>query len=479
MADGSEIEDRVDLDEDNYIEEDDDVEDQIEEEDREDGASDENIEPEDSSIVNRRKDKMSEDDGTPVALDHVEEDETQHGASISEEEMEKQAELLSLPPHGSEIFIGGMSRDVSEGDLRDLCEPFGEIFEIRMVKNKDTGESKGYAFITFKTKEVAQKAIEDLHNKDFKGRTIRCSLAEVKYRLFIGNIPKSLTEDEFRKVVEGIGPGTENIELIKDPQNPSRNRGFAFIEYYNNACADYARQKMSNSDFKLDGNSPTVTWADPKSAPDHSAASQVKALYVKNIPENTTTEQLKEVFQRHGEVTKVVMPPAKSGTSSKRDFGFVHFAERSSALKAVKDTEKYEIDGHLLEVTLAKPQTDKKSDGSFGYNNTGLHPGFLQHPGYGGLSGSSYGSLGAGYGVTAGFQQPMIYGRGPMPSGMHMVPMVLPDGRIGYVLQQPGGQMAPPSRSRRNDRSNGSSGHQGRGSGGGDDGGRGRRYRPY
>jgi len=31
-------------------------------------------------------------------------------------------------------------------------------------------------------------------------------------------------------------------------------------------------------------------------------------------------------------------------------------------------------------------------------------------------------------------EQPMIYGRGPMPAGMQMVPMVLPDGRIGYVL---------------------------------------------
>lgn len=70
---------------------------------------------------------------------------------------------------------------------------------------------------------------------------------------------------------------------------------------------------------------------------------QVKALYVKNIPENVTTEQLKELFRRHGEVTKVVMPPGKAG--GKRDFGFIHYAERSSALKAVKDTEKYEIDG--------------------------------------------------------------------------------------------------------------------------------------
>lgn len=71
---------------------------------------------------------------------------------------------------------------------------------------------------------------------------------------------------------------------------------------------------------------------------------------MKNIPENTSTDQLKELFQRHGEVTKVVMPPAKSG--GRRDFGFVHYAERSSALKAVKETEKYEINGIFLNICL-------------------------------------------------------------------------------------------------------------------------------
>lgn len=48
-----------------------------------------------------------------------------------------------------------------------------------------------------------------------QGKTIRCSLSETKNRLFIGNIPKSWTEDEFRKVIEDVGPGVENIELIK------------------------------------------------------------------------------------------------------------------------------------------------------------------------------------------------------------------------------------------------------------------------
>jgi heterogeneous nuclear ribonucleoprotein R len=52
---------------------------------------------------------------------------------------------------------------------------------------------------------------------------------------------------------------------------------------------------------------------------------QVKTIYVKNLPENASKEKIKELFDKHGEVTKVVLPPAKAG--HKRDFGFVHFAK--------------------------------------------------------------------------------------------------------------------------------------------------------
>lgn len=48
-----------------------------------------------------------------------------------------------------------------------------------------------------------------------QGKTLRCSLAESKNRLFIGNVPKSMKDDEFRKVIEEVGPGVETIELIK------------------------------------------------------------------------------------------------------------------------------------------------------------------------------------------------------------------------------------------------------------------------
>jgi len=69
-------------------------------------------------------------------------------------------------------------------------------------------------------------------------------------------------------------PAVLTSHLLQDPLNSSRNRGFAFIEYYNHACAEYSRQQMSNTKFKLGDKSPTVSWADSKNA-ESSAASQV------------------------------------------------------------------------------------------------------------------------------------------------------------------------------------------------------------
>lgn len=67
---------------------------------------------------------------------------------------------------------------------------------------------------------------------------------------------------------------------------------------------------------------------------------------MKNLPKDVTHDQLKDLFEHHGKITKVVLPPAKPGQEKSR-YGFVHFAERSSAMKALKNTEKYEIDGNL------------------------------------------------------------------------------------------------------------------------------------
>jgi len=139
MSEGAEIDERVDLDEENFMEEiDDDVEEQIDD-DGVDGGEDENAEGsveeheyEDSTAEVGGKDQLPEAEKSDIATEFGDDD--QKPSFIDEDEKEKHDELLALPPHGSEVFIGGLPRDVCEDDLRDLCEPMGDILEVSLDK---------------------------------------------------------------------------------------------------------------------------------------------------------------------------------------------------------------------------------------------------------------------------------------------------------------------------------------------------------
>lgn len=138
MADGSEVEERVDLEEDNYMEEmDDDVEEHVDEDgvdrrDSEHPEEDVGEVREEPQVGTNTEDKFSEDGRDNVSIESIENRE-KSASLLDEVDLEKHAQLLALPPHGSEVFIGGLSRDVLEEDLRDLCESLGEIFEVWSV----------------------------------------------------------------------------------------------------------------------------------------------------------------------------------------------------------------------------------------------------------------------------------------------------------------------------------------------------------
>jgi RNA recognition motif-containing protein len=70
------------------------------------------------------------------------------------------------------LFIGNISRDVTENDLRELFEPFGKVDSVRVVKDKSSGVSKGFAFVEMSAKAEAEAAIAALYRKPFKGQSI-------------------------------------------------------------------------------------------------------------------------------------------------------------------------------------------------------------------------------------------------------------------------------------------------------------------
>lgn len=116
-------EEQVNLDEDNDHEEM--IEEEVEYEEVE-----EEIEVEEEEEEEEVEEEVEEEKENIEVADRDEETEV---VEREEDEKKKHVELLALPPHGSEVYLGGIPHDASEEDLRNFCESIGEVTEVRYV----------------------------------------------------------------------------------------------------------------------------------------------------------------------------------------------------------------------------------------------------------------------------------------------------------------------------------------------------------
>ncbi len=78
------------------------------------------------------------------------------------------------------LFVGGLSWNTNEADLRQAFEPFGAVLEATVVTDRDTGRSRGFGFVTMDAPAAAAKAIEDLDGSTLDGRSVKVSVAQPK-----------------------------------------------------------------------------------------------------------------------------------------------------------------------------------------------------------------------------------------------------------------------------------------------------------
>lgn len=78
------------------------------------------------------------------------------------------------------LYIGSLPYSTTESELRALFDTFGEIHDLSLAKDRNTGESKGFAFIEMKRNADADKAIKALNGSAFQGRNIKVNQAQPK-----------------------------------------------------------------------------------------------------------------------------------------------------------------------------------------------------------------------------------------------------------------------------------------------------------
>lgn len=75
------------------------------------------------------------------------------------------------------IYVGNLAREVTEEQLRQTFEAYGQVGSASIIKDKFSGESRGFGFIEMPSKDEAQAAIDGLNGKEVSGRTIKVSEA--------------------------------------------------------------------------------------------------------------------------------------------------------------------------------------------------------------------------------------------------------------------------------------------------------------
>ena len=78
------------------------------------------------------------------------------------------------------IYVGNLAHKTTEDELRAAFEEIGQVESVNIVKDKFSGESRGFGFVEMPSKDESQKAIEEMNGKELGGRTLNVNEARPK-----------------------------------------------------------------------------------------------------------------------------------------------------------------------------------------------------------------------------------------------------------------------------------------------------------
>ncbi|XP_013879288.1 nucleolin [Austrofundulus limnaeus] len=262
------------------------------------------------------------------------------------------------------LFLKNVPYDTSVEDIKKV---FSNAVAVRFPGGAK-GPDKGIAFVEFKNKEIAQKALEkkkgaQIHSrklivhivrerkvpKDPAGRK-KTKVGRPNKILFVSNLPNEVREKQLQKVFQEA----VQIRLLEAKDKPHR---FAFVEFATVEDAEKALQSSKN--IKICNNVAKVDFCRNKPKPGSDKVSS-KTLFVMGLAAKTTAETLKSVFE--GAVDAKIAKCKPTGVS--RRFGFVSF-ESEESCKAAKDAmEDCEIDGSKVTVRFSRSKVGLQSTGA-------------------------------------------------------------------------------------------------------------------
>eukprot|EP00930_Biecheleria_cincta_P034382 TRINITY_DN23771_c0_g1_i1.p1 TRINITY_DN23771_c0_g1~~TRINITY_DN23771_c0_g1_i1.p1 ORF type:complete len:740 (-),score=187.87 TRINITY_DN23771_c0_g1_i1:42-2261(-) len=199
----------------------------------------------------------------------------------------------------AKIFVGCLPLGTTEEELQQHFEAnFGPVQELLLKRNFDTGEFRGFGFVTFKSIETARAVLENFEYNTFHGKWIDCKVAVEKGtskgsgkkaskredfssfgdqsvelepgRVFVSGLPKDCSEDEIKDSFESNFGEVKSVVICYEPSSGA-HRGTAFVTFADTEMAKFCVENYDNNSFRGE-------WIEVKDSSDRGSFPKKRSL---------------------------------------------------------------------------------------------------------------------------------------------------------------------------------------------------------
>ncbi|KAJ7946075.1 Polyadenylate-binding protein [Quillaja saponaria] len=260
------------------------------------------------------------------------------------------------------LYVGDLDPNVTDSQLYDFFNHLGQVVSVRVCRDMSTRRSLGYGYVNYSSPQDAAKALDVLNFTPLNGKPIRImySHRDPTMRksgtgnIFIKNLDKSIDHKALHDTFSAFG----NILSCKVATDSSgQSKGYGFVQFDNEEAAQKAIEKL-NGMLMNDKQVYVGPFLRKQERDNVIYNTKFNNVFVKNISDSTTEEELKKIFGEFGPITSVVV--MRDGDGKSKCFGFVNFENADDAARAVEALNGNKIDDKEWYVGKAQKKSERE-----------------------------------------------------------------------------------------------------------------------
>ncbi|CAM8878237.1 unnamed protein product [Rhodiola kirilowii] len=322
------------------------------------------------------------------------------------------------------VWIGDLHQWMDEQYLHSCFAQTGEVFSIKVIRNKHTGLSEGYGFVEFLSHAAAEKVIQGYPGvvmpnteQPFHLNWATFSMGEKRsdnapdLSIFVGDLAADVNDTLLLETFSKKYPSVKAAKVVFDA-NTGRSKGYGFVRFGEESERSQAMTEMngtycSSRPMRIGAATPRKSATYQQQGSNAASAqsdgdSTNTTVFVGGLDPSVTDDDLKTPFAECGEVVSIKIPVGKG-------CGFVQFAERKNAEDALQKLNGTVIGKQTVRLSWGRNPANRQSRSDFGSKhwNGGYYGGPL-YDGYGypmAASPNMYPAAYAPYPIYGGHQQ--------------------------------------------------------------------------